>query len=385
MSTTLKHLLASIDCYLEKDITELAINKPGEIYLEERGAWVSYPDQNITAAWLEALASAVANKQSQSITVQNPLLSTTLSSGLRIQIVKPPACVAGTFIVAIRKPDSKTYTREQYRRSGFFDDITEEVEGGLAEHDIELMRLKKERKFEDFLDLAIKTKKNIVVSGATSTGKTTFTNHLLDCIPLEERIATIEDSEELRLPHKNQLRLLYSKGGQGTATVTAGDLLEACLRLTPDRIILSEIRGAETFAFMDTIFSGHDGCITSMHASSPLKAFRRMIIMFKKDKIGSGFDTKEVQSMLISQVDIIVQIKRSINGRRYISEIYFDPLRQQRYAAGAMDGNASSIETLLVKISLALDSILELLKKPSRIFAFFRHWLKTEADGKGEE
>lgn len=374
MSTTLKHFLTALDQYLAKEITEIAINKPGQLFLEENGAWVEYEDSNITEGWLNGFASVVANKQKQEVTEQKPLLSTTLSSGLRIQIVKPPACIIGTFTITIRKPGSKSLGWESYRDTGFFQRIVEEKEG-ISPVDLELLELKKARKYEELLRLAIKTRKNIIVSGATSTGKTTFTNLLLSTIPLEERLITIEDAEELRLPHKNVVRLIYSKGAQGVALVTPGDQLEACLRLTPDRIIYAEIRGGEAFDFLDTIFSGHDGCITSMHASSPMKAIQRLQIMIKKHPVGRTFETKDIKTMIFSQVDMIVQVRKeplteeeSAKGwsTRYISEVFFDPILQQKYIKDALaeePEEGSVIAKLLADIKDILTNIWLAIKK----------------------
>ena len=380
MSVTLNEYLKVIDQYLEKKITEIAINKPGELWLEECGEWVRYEDENITMQWLEAFSSLVANKQRQEVSSKKPLLSTTLSSGLRIQIVKPPACVIGTFTAAIRKPGSAVFNDDYYTNTGMFGRIVEDTDE-LSAADIELMRLKKERKYLEFLDLAIKEKKNIVVSGATSTGKTTFTNYLISKIPPGERLITIEDAEELQLSQKNAVRLLYSKGKQGVADVTPGDLLETCLRLTPDRIIYAEIRGAEAFDFLDTIFSGHDGCITSMHSASPMMAIYRLQMMIKKSEIGRMFDTKDIKSMVFAQVDIIVQIKKAPLTQeeidkgwstRYISEIHFDPVLQRKYVQSALQGSEEggiavkflkTIVDLLTDIKGLISNIWDALKR----------------------
>lgn len=379
MSVTLNEYLKVIDPYLAKQITEIAINKPGELWLEEGGEWVKYDDPKITMDWLEAFSSLVANKQQQEVSAKKPLLSTTLSSGLRIQIVKPPACVIGTFTSAIRKPGSVVLDDDYYKQTGFFDRIVED-DDALSDVDMELLKLKKERKYLEFLDLAIKAKKNIVVSGATSTGKTTFTNYLLSKIPPGERLITIEDAEELQLSQKNTVRLIYSKGGQGVAKVSPGDLLETCLRLTPDRIIYAEIRGGEAYDFLDTIFSGHDGCITSMHAASPMKAIYRLQMMIKKNEVGRSFDTKDIKNMVFAQVDVIVQIKRAALTQkeidkgwstRYISEIHFDPVLQQKYIKAAMEGDEEggiaakllrSIVELLTDIKGLISNIWNALK-----------------------
>jgi type IV secretion system protein VirB11 len=332
MSVTLDYLMHSVwDEYLKRDITEIAVNRPREVYLEEKGTWACYEDKRITMEWLHQFAQVVATNQKQEVSEKKPLLSTTLSSGLRIQIVLPPAVAQGTFAMAIRKPGSRQISWEDYREKGFFSRIRS-VDSELSKADQQLLSLLNDNKYEQFLKYAVASKKNIVVSGVTSSGKTTFTNLLLSTVPLHERLIIIEDSQEINIPHQNIVRLIYSKGGQGVAQVTPEDDLEVCLRLTPDRIIMGEVRGPETFAFMDTIFSGHDGCITSMHASTPSRAFQRLRIMFKKSEIGRSFETNDIDVMLRAQIDIIVQIQKE-SDYRYISEIYFDPVLQQKCAA----------------------------------------------------
>jgi type IV secretion system protein VirB11 len=175
---------------------------------------------------------------------------------------------------------------------------------------------------KDFLKKAVLCKKNIIVSGGTSTGKTTFTNAALLAIPEEERLITVEDAREVRLPsHQNRLHLLSSKGGQGRSKVTTQDLIEACLRLRPDRIIIGELRGAEAFSFLRAINTGHPGSIATLHADSPAMALEQLKLMVMQ--AGLGMPPEEVKKYIVTIVDIVVQLKKGSGGARYISEIYF--------------------------------------------------------------
>lgn len=322
-NATLNTYLEKLDKYLRQDISELCINKPGVIFLDYSGEWKREEDNSIDMAWLTQFASVVATHSKQTICEKTPLLSTVLTNGLRIQIVMPPAVVQGTFAVDIRKPGSKRLEWASYREQGAFDEIHEHT-NDVPEDEKELLALKENRDYEGFLRAAIKYHKNILVSGATSTGKTTFTNLLISEIPLDERLAIIEDSCEIQCPHENVVRLIYSKGNQGLSTATVEQLLECCLRLTPTRIVLGEIRGEEAYTFLDTIYSGHDGCITSMHASSPYDAFERLKIMIKKSEIGRAFNDTTLDKFIYNKIDVILQWKRN-RGRRYISDIYYNP------------------------------------------------------------
>ena len=319
---TLLSFMSVLDRYLSKDISELCINAPGIAFLDKGGEWLRIEEPAFTMQWLENFSQVVATNAKQTISEATPLLSTVLKSGLRIQIVRPPAVAQGTFAIDIRKPGSKLLSWDDYKNSGAFDDI--QFESGISPDEKELLELKKSRAYMQFLRRAIQLKKNIIVSGATSTGKTTFTNLLISEIPKNERLAIIEDSCEIQCHHENVVRLIYSKGNQGISKAKVEDLLESCLRLTPSRIILGEIRGAEAYTFLDTIYSGHDGCITSMHASSPLDAFERLKIMIKKSETGREFDDKTLEKFMLNKIDVIVQWQKT-SGKRFISEIYYEP------------------------------------------------------------
>lgn len=327
-NATLNTYIEKLDKYLSQDISELCINKPGVVFLDYSGQWKREDDESINMSWLTQFASVVATHSKQTISEKTPLLSTVLTNGLRIQIVMPPAVLQGTFAVDIRKPGSKRLEWKSYRESGAFDEI-KDINDGIPADEKELLELKSQRDYEGFLRAAIKYYKNILVSGATSTGKTTFTNLLISEIPLDERLAIIEDSCEIQCPHENVVRLIYSKGNQGLSTATAEQLLECCLRLTPTRIVLGEIRGEEAYTFLDTIYSGHDGCITSMHASSPYDAFERLKIMIKKSEVGRAFNDTTLDRFIYNKIDVILQWKRQ-KGRRYISDIYYNPELQRK-------------------------------------------------------
>jgi type IV secretion system protein VirB11 len=185
-----------------------------------------------------------------------------------------------------------------------------------------LNKLLEEKKIKEFLNTAVICKQNIIISGGTSTGKTTFTNAMLRAIPADERIITVEDAREIELSnHPNRLHLLASKGGQGRAKVTAQELIEACLRLRPDRIIVGELRGAEAFSFLRAINTGHPGSISTLHADTPTMAIEQLKLMVMQ--AGLGMPPAEIKEYILNVVDIVVQLKRGEKGRRYVSEVYY--------------------------------------------------------------
>ena len=175
--------------------------------------------------------------------------------------------------------------------------------------------------------LAVRSRMNIVVAGATGSGKTTFMKGLVHEIPKGERIITIEDVRELFLPHENCVHLLYSKGSQGISNVKPKELLESCLRMKPDRILLAELRGDECLYFVRNAASGHPGSITSCHAGSPALAFEQLAIMIQDSPGGANLTFDVIKRLLVLTIDIVVQFQNHL-GERFISEIYFDPMKK---------------------------------------------------------
>ena len=309
------------------DVTEICINKPGELYLESRGGWqrVDVPTLNFERA--RQFCTAVVNESNtgQRITDTDPVVSLTFPTGQRAQFVIPPACDAGKVSITIRLPSKHTKTLAQYQEDGFFAEILENAPG-ISESDRELLDLRGERRYADFFRQAVLKKKNIVVSGATGSGKTTFMKSLVHHIPADERLVTIEDARELFIDQPNVVHLLYSKGGQSTSNVTAKSCMEACLRMKPDRIILAELRGDESFYFIRNCASGHPGSITSCHAGSTEQTWDQLALMVKASNEGSGLEFETIKRLLMMTIDIVVHIKAHA-GRRHITGIDFNPGR----------------------------------------------------------
>ena len=309
------------------DVTEICINRPGELYLESRGAWRRVDVPALTFERARQFCTAVVNESNtgQRITDTDPVVSLTFPTGERAQFVIPPACEAGKVSITIRLPSKQTKTLAQYQEDGFFDEIAE-VGGGIGEADRELLELRADRNYADFFRKAVLNKKNIVVSGATGSGKTTFMKSLVHHIPGNERLVTIEDARELFITQPNIVHLLYSKGGQSTSNVTAKSCMEACLRMKPDRIILAELRGDESFYFIRNCASGHPGSITSCHAGSTEQTWDQLALMVKASSEGAGLEFAIIKRLLMMTIDIVVHIK-AYAGRRCITGIDFDPAR----------------------------------------------------------
>ena len=322
--------IAALETYLrplrkiiEQDgVNEISINKPGELWVENRGEMSLHKVETFTLEHLKSLARLVAQSTDQRVSEEEPLLSATLPDGYRIQVVFPPACEKNTVIMSIRKKSTLSWDLNDYDKMGAFKKAI--VDKKSDKENLILMQLLQKRDIKKFLQQAILFKKNIIISGGTSTGKTTLTNAMLKAIPPEERLITAEDAREIDLDnHQNKVHLLASKGGQGRSKVTTQDLIEACLRLRPDRIIVGELRGTEAFSFLRAINTGHPGSISTLHADSPAMALEQLKLMVMQ--AGLGMSPSEILNYIKNVVDVIVQLKRGSKGVRFVSEIYFKP------------------------------------------------------------
>ena len=309
------------------DVTEICINKPGELYLETRSGWERVEVPSLTFERARQFCTTVVNESNtgQRITDADPMVSLTFPTGQRAQFVIPPACDSGTVSITIRLPARFGKSLEEYESDGFFAEIVEQDQT-ISEYDQELLELRRQRNYSMFFQKAVQYHKNIVVSGATGSGKTTFMKSLVQHISDQERLVTIEDARELFLSQPNVVHLLYSKGGQSASNISAKSCMEACLRMKPDRIILAELRGDESFYFIRNCASGHPGSITSCHAGSTSQTWDQLALMVKASAEGSGLEFEVIKRLLRLTIDIVVHIKAHA-GRRFITGIDFDPAR----------------------------------------------------------
>lgn len=308
----------------DAEVTELCINRPGEAFIESRSGWTRAALEFADFDWCVRLARLVAHFSAQRIDEQAPLLSATLPGGERVQVVIPPATTAGTVSITIRRPASRRWSIEDLALRGVFrstrraSEVPDEVDARLLErlaaHD-----------YTGFMRLAVATRKNILVSGPTGSGKTTWTQALIREIPAVERLITIEDARELELDrHPNHVRLFYSKDDHGLSRVTAKQLLECCLRMRPDRVLLAELRSEEAFDYLRNINSGHPGSITSVHAASAELAFEQLVLLVKQNRAGADLARSDIKALLYMLVDVVVQfgIERY---ERFVKEIWYEP------------------------------------------------------------
>ena len=318
----LQRYLDIFKVYLDDpEIAEICVNRSGELWIERIGnpSMEKIDCADITKDHMMRLARQIANTTGQAINLQNPLLSASLPTGERVQVIMPPATLNG-IVFSIRKQVVKDMDLADYAAAGAFEAVDWVTDSDLKPHDAQLRALAEQKNFYQFIALAAKSKKNIIISGGTSTGKTTLLNAILKEIDPEERIITIEDTPEIKPVHQNHVPLLASKGEQGIAEVTIQSLLEASLRLRPDRILLGELRGKEAYTFLRAVNTGHPGSITTVHADTPHGAFKQIALMVMQANLGLQND--QIMDYIRSIVDVVVQLKR-IGGKRIISEVWY--------------------------------------------------------------
>lgn len=300
------------------DVTDIYVNRVGEMWIETLGGSIErHEDSSISEPMLARLARQIAALTHQGVSREHPLLAATMPDGSRIQVVAPPA-TRGPLALAIRRQVAASLTLQDYAASDSFEGTRTGM--GPRNCDQELGRLIGERKFAEALALAVRSRKNIIVSGGTSTGKTTFLNALLREIPGEERLILIEDTPELVIDHDNAVGLVSVRGELGEARVTANDLVSASLRMRPDRIILGELRGPEAFSFLRAVASGHPGSMTTIHADSPETAVEQLVMLVLLG--GARLGREDVRAYVDQSVDIFVQLAREAGRRRVESVIW---------------------------------------------------------------
>lgn len=309
--TPIKHLIDS------SDVDELTINRPNEIWTKLGSNWTKHAIPELTMGHIVQMITATCSYNNVR---PSSNLSVVMPDGSRAQITQYPACIDGMISFNIRKHGSRVFSLDELEAQGAFDHwVDKKLDTGLSATDKMLMQLKEQRKFPEFMRQCVLHHKNIVIAGKTGSGKTTFARALIKTVPTTERIITIEDTHELFLPdHPNKLHLMY---GTATGRISAEAALMACMRLSPDRIFLAELRGNEAWEYLNSLNTGHSGSITTVHANNATHTFERISTLIKQSDVGRTIELDTIQKTLRSTLDVIL-----FYDNRQLKEIYFDPL-----------------------------------------------------------
>ena len=329
-TSVLDHYLAPLRPFLAPDdVTEVVINRPGEVGVENAGGWCWHDAPDLTEPWLRTLAVAAAAYTKQDVDAERPICSTVLPGDERCQIVLPPVVPSGTVSLTIRKPSRRRMGLLDFEAAGLFAAVTPVVGDEIDDIDAALIQRRTAGDWVGFFRLAVEGRRNILISGATGSGKTTFAKGLVELIPAHERLLTIEDTRELVVPQRNVVHLLYSKEGQGLAKVGPKALLESALRMRPDRILLQELRDGTAFFYLRNVNSGHPGSITTVHADSAALAFEQLTLLVRESEGGRDLPREDIRALLHLLVDVVVQMKKT-DGQFRMTEVWHDPLRKRR-------------------------------------------------------
>jgi type IV secretion system protein VirB11 len=280
--------LEPLERYLNtKNLVELIINKPKEIVLETRSGFQTIKDATLTLDYLDSLAHQLATAAGQKFGDLHPILACTLPAPYhyRVQIVGKTVVDSG-FALAIRAGAANVYPLETW----------------FSDKEIETLMS------------ALNNRKNILISGGTSSGKTTLLNSIIALLPIEERILTIEDAKELILPQTNVVQLLKAKMGTDAAKIAYKDLINSAVRLRPDRIILGELDIDNTLPFLRVLNTGHGGSMATLHADSPDKAIEALTL--NVSLAGYGANETMIERYIKNAIDLIVHLKR-VNRAQY--------------------------------------------------------------------
>lgn len=322
---TLRLMLAPIAAELADDsVTEIVINRPGEVGIERRAGWTWRDVPELTFDRLDGIAVLCAAMSSQDVGPERPLCTSPLPDGQRVQICRPPAVAAGTISLTIRRPNSFAPSLADLENGGLFTH-TEAAQFRYHPADDELCELHHAKDWRRFFALAVRSHKTAIISGDTGSGKTTVAKALIQEIPDYERLVTIEDTAEFNLTRRNVVPLFYSKGNQGLAKVQSEELIEAGLRMRPDRVLMQELRDGAAFSFIRGVAAGHPGSITTLHSGSADGAFDTLRLMVKQHDAGKHLADADVRAFLRQFVDVVIHCVKRKDGSRGIREVWFDP------------------------------------------------------------
>lgn len=322
-------------------VNEVVVNDPGTIWLVRHGRWERVDAPEVNEAFLETMGSRLANYAGKEFNRAHTSLSTALPSGERVEMTHPPSCPDNTRYLNIRKHAAAAFPHETLVEQGYYattrhefslsldDKDRERLVKELTPQERELWDLATAQRFADFIPQAVRYYQNIVISGATGTGKTSYMRALIELIDPADRIVTLEDTHEMPLPnHPNHNHLFYRKN-EADEGASADDMLRSVMRKTPTRVIMAELRGSEAMTYLsDVISSGHPGGLTTTHAGSPKQAMLRLAYLIRKSPEGQGMTMDTVLQLLHTSINVVVQLDK-VDGKRQVSAIYYDPMHMR--------------------------------------------------------
>ena len=278
----------------DPDVSEIMVNGARSIFIERHGRLTPVPDVQLDERNLRVAVKNIARALGDDISEEQPILDARLEDGSRVAAVFPPCSLGGTTLT-IRKFQQRFFTADVLVRTGM---LTESALGQIRK--------------------AVDASHTILISGGTSTGKTTLLNAISAYLPPEDRLVVIEDTAELHLTQRNIVRLEARREQREVKPVTIRDLLRAALRHRPDRIIVGEVRGSEAYDLLEALNTGHAGSLSTIHANSAFQALNRLASCVAQSGVDLPYDV--IREQIAACVQLVVHVRR-IDGRREVSEL----------------------------------------------------------------
>ncbi|RYX88834.1 MAG: P-type DNA transfer ATPase VirB11 [Comamonadaceae bacterium] len=311
-------------------VNEVAVNAPGIVQLWKGGVWEQVAAPAVTYGYLQALGNYLANISKKPFDEGDPILSAHLPGGERIELTMPPTAARGMIYLNLRKHTSQSFVLKQFIEQDYFvhtrhvhavslsTDARDRLLTQLAPTQRALWDLAQEGDWPTFLTQAVQGQQNLIA--------------LIELIPQWERLITVEDTPEMPLhSHANSQALFYRRdahAGERVVGATAKQVLQAVMRKTPNRVLLAELRGDETFYYVQNVLnSGHPGGITTVHANSPTEAFMRIALLIKASDEGRSLALNEILRLLHTLVHVVVQLVFDRERGRHVPAIYYDPMQ----------------------------------------------------------
>lgn len=320
-----------IAAFVDRELTEVAINRPGEVWTQGPNGWECHAAPACTLDACRKLANALTVLKGGHLSTKDPIHPVVLPDGQRGHVLMQPACEPGTVSITIRIPSDVRFTIDDYVKNGWFAGFRDtsfhsKAPDGIAlePFEFDMMAAKARGDIKTLIEIAVARRLNIVLAGGTGSGKTTLNKAISDLVPGHERIGTIEDTPELSLPnHPNRVHMFFSDA------LPAKELVKSTLRMKFDRVFLAELRGDETWDYLTLLNTGTPGGITTVHCNDSRAALPRIATLIKQSTVGQTLDWQ----FLLDQVRMTVDLVLFMRDKR-LSEVYFDPVGKWKLMGG---------------------------------------------------
>lgn len=320
-----------VSSFFDGSLTEVAINRPGEIWTQGSGPWLRHEAPACTLDACFKLANALTVMKGGKFSTKEPIHPVVLPDGQRGHVLMQPACEQDTISITIRIPSNVRFPVSEYQEKGWFDGYRDlSPKRDTTHHDLlqpfelDMLEARNQRNVTRMLELAVANRLNIVLAGGTGSGKTTLNKAISDLVPADERIGTIEDTPELSLPnHPNHVHLFFSD------TLPAKDLVRSTLRMKFDRVFLAELRGDETWDYLTLLNTGTPGGITTVHCNDARSAHHRIAALIKQSAVGQTLDWSFVMEQVRMTIDLVLFMRD-----KRLSEIWYDPVGKAQLLGG---------------------------------------------------